>query len=303
MRRIGSVSNEQQAQTLRDYLFTRDIETQVDQADDGWNVWVLDEDRLETAREELEEFQANPRGEKYASASRQAQARRQARLDEELAARKHHINMRERWERPVHQRVPITILLIVASVGVTFATNFGDERDLKNNLIIQQVEYIDSTRYYVPAPILADVLSGELWRVITPIFLHFGWLHIAMNMYMLFLFGASIEEPKGPWRYLAFVLLIGATSNIAQFFVGGPMFGGMSGVDFGLFGYLWMKSKFAPEEGFFIPKYLVVQLFVFTLLCMSGIIPNIANTAHLVGLATGMIISLAPIMVRNIRGR
>jgi GlpG protein len=303
MRRIGTVANEQQAQTLRDYLFTRDVEVQVDEGGDGWNVWVLDEDQLDAARQELEQFQADPQAQKYAAASTQASARRQARLDEELKARKRQVNMRERWERPVYQRIPVTILLIVASIGVTVAARFGHDRDVKNDLIIQHVTFVGTDRYQVPPPRLDDVLKGEVWRLITPIFLHLGWLHIVMNMYILFLFGGSIEEAKGPRRFLAFVLIIAVVSNIAQFFMDGPMFGGMSGVDFGLFGYLWMKSKFAPEEGFYMPRYVVVQLLAWALLCMTGLIGQIANTAHIVGLASGMAIALTPVVFRHFTGR
>ena len=328
MRRIGSISSEQQAQTLRDYLFTQEIEAQVDQGADGWNVWVLDEDHLETARKELAEFQANPLAEKFVTATTQAQARRQARLDEDLKARKQQVNMRERWERPVYQRIPITILLIVASVAVTVATEFGRNRELTNHVYIQHVEFTrrNLVRYIEWDPRLTDVRSGEVWRLVTPIFLHLDWLHIVFNMYWLFLLGTMIEEAKGKWRFLSIVLVIAIASNVVQFwgpvyqladwsqlfdhpketFSFGPSFGGMSGVVYGLVGYLWMKSKFAPDEGFFIPKHLVVLFAVWTLLCLSGLLSGlvgpIANTAHLVGLFTGMILALTPVLYRSVKG-
>lgn len=303
MRRIGSISSEEQAQTFQDYLLTRDIDARVDQADDGWSVWVLNEDDLDQARHELEEFQTDPRAGKYASASQQAQARRQARLDEQLAAKKRHVNMREHWERPVYERIPITLLLILASVAVTIVTGFGEKREATNEVYIQHVVYVDSNHIISPDGHLTDVLSGEVWRLLTPIFLHMNWMHIAFNMYILFVFGGTIEDVKGPWRFLGMVLFIAVASNLAQFYVDGPLFGGMSGVDFGLFGYLWMKSKFLPEEGFYMPRYVVAQFLVWTLLCLFHVIGDIANGAHMVGLAAGMIIALIPLMVRSVTGR
>lgn len=318
MRRIGTVSNEQQAQSLRDYLFTRDIEVQVDEGDDGWNVWVLDEDQLDTARQELEEFQTDPQAQKYAAASAQANARRQARLDEELKARKRHVNMRERWERPIFLRIPVTFALIIASVGVTIATRFGSNHELTNQFYIEHVDYAAGL-YNTTLP---DVRSGQVWRLVTPIFLHMNWMHIIFNMYWLYLLGGMIESARGKWRFLSTVLIIAVASNLVQFwgpafrlaewsqlfdepekyFSYGPTFGGMSGVIYGLFGYLWMKSRFAPEEGFFVPKQTVVLFIVWAFLCLSGLVGPVANTAHFVGLFTGMAIALAPVLIRNFRG-
>ena len=61
MRQIGNLSSEQQARTFGDYLLTREIESQVDQAADGWIVWALDEDNLEKARQELRALEYSQR--------------------------------------------------------------------------------------------------------------------------------------------------------------------------------------------------------------------------------------------------
>jgi GlpG protein len=69
-------------------------------------------------------------------------------------------------------------------------------------------------------------------------FLHFSPLHLLFNMMWLKDLGGVIEVRRGRWRYLGLVLLIAGISNLAQGIVSGPFFGGMSGVVFGLFGYI-----------------------------------------------------------------
>jgi rhomboid protease GluP len=61
------------------------------------------------------------------------------------------------------------------------------------------------------------ILQGELWRLITPIFLHASIFHIGFNMYALFIFGPELERAYGHWRYLALYLLAGFAGNVLSF--------------------------------------------------------------------------------------
>jgi GlpG protein len=70
-----------------------------------------------------------------------------------------------------------------------------------------------------------------------------------------------------------------------------PNFGGMSGVVFGLFGYVWMKSVYEPGCGLFVGGRTILLMVFWLVLCMTPYLGlNIANTAHLVGLGVGMIL-------------
>ena len=62
----------------------------------------------------------------------------------------------------------------------------------------------------------------------------------------------------------------------------------MSGVVYGLLGYVWMKGKFDPSSGLFVHPQTVTMMLIWLVLCMTPVIPHIANTAHAVGLAVGV---------------
>ncbi len=161
---------------------------------------------------------------------------------------------------------------------------------------------------------LNDILRGEVWRLVTPIFLHFGLVHLLFNMTMLWQLGATVEARRGMWRYLAFVLACAVASNLAQYAVGGthwengplihssPLFGGMSGVLYGLFGYIWMKSRYEPALGLSLSPQLVVWMIVWLFVCITGVVGPVANFAHFAGLIVGVIIGVAPHLWRQVRG-
>jgi GlpG protein len=84
------------------------------------------------------------------------------------------------------------------------------------------------------------------------------------------------------------VILIAVASNCAQYLIGGSTnFGGMSGVLYGLFGFVWIRMVRQPQEGFWISQQSINIMLVWLLLCFTGLMGNIANWAHLFGLFSG----------------
>lgn len=138
--------------------------------------------------------------------------------------------------------------------------------------------------------------NGEYWRLVTPIFLHFGLFHIAFNGLWLWELGRRIEPLTGSLQMTASVLLMAIASNLGQYLWSGPsLFGGMSGVVYGLLGYIWIRHKIAPRPILAIPKGLLVFMLFWLFLGMSGFIDlfmtgGIANAAHAIGLVTGMLL-------------
>jgi GlpG protein len=154
---------------------------------------------------------------------------------------------------------------------------------------------------HMPPPFFFDVARGQVWRLLTPIFLHGNMLHLLFNAYMLFLFGSTMEQLRGSGRFLAFALAAALISNVAQYvFTASPGFGGMSGVNYALFGYIWMKSRYEPESGFYIDPTTVMILVVWFFLGVANVIGNIANVAHAGGLVVGLVVGYAPKFWRDL---
>lgn len=168
----------------------------------------------------------------------------------------------------------------------------------------QGIEPMLLKRHVAEAPLFEKISQGEYWRLLTPIFLHGGLLHILFNMAWLFLLGRQIEERIGKLRLLGFVILVGIIANIAQYFVSGYEFLGFSGVIVGMAGFIWSRQRVAPWEGYplplateifiavFVLAILVLSMVIFTLEFFS-VIQNtlyIGNTAHIVGGVCGILL-------------
>ena len=76
----------------------------------------------------------------------------------------------------------------------------------------------------------------------------------------------------------------------------------MSGVDFGLIGYVWMKGKTQPRYGLALPQEQVVMSMLWMLLCIGGAFGPIANAAHVGGFLAGMVIGARTAIWKKIVG-
>jgi uncharacterized protein (TIGR03435 family) len=100
--------------------------------------------------------------------------------------------------------------------------------------------------------------------------------------------GTIIEQHRGS-RFLGlFVLVTGAVSNLVQYADSGPMFGGMSGVVYGLFGYVWVHDQASPSSGLYLNQNTVAIMIVWLVLGFAGLLGNVANMEHGAGLLVGV---------------
>jgi GlpG protein len=136
---------------------------------------------------------------------------------------------------------------------------------------------------------LIDVMNGQVWRVITPIFLHMGFLHILFNMLWFKDLGNLVEYKFGTLFLTKFIFVSGIVSNLLQYYFKGPSFGGMSGVLYGLLGLIWIYEKLNNDFEFHFPKHDLIMMIGWFFLCLFGIFPNVANFAHAGGLVVGII--------------
>ena len=139
---------------------------------------------------------------------------------------------------------------------------------------------------------IKEIRQGEIWRLVTPVFLHFGFLHVIFNLLWLKDLGKVLENKSGPIFFGLFFILTAVLSNLAQYLTFGPKFGGMSGVVYGFLGQLWMNSTFNSKSEINLPKHDVNMMIIWFFLCMVGLIGNIANMAHGVGLSIGMLFGM-----------
>jgi rhomboid protease GlpG len=302
MRHIGDLPDEALARRLGDYLLAGGVKTAVEPEDGRWAVWVVDEDNVEQAREEFARFQDDPDDARYAAAKQAAADRRRDEQRQVKQYRRNAVDVRRQWARPLLARAPVTAALIAGCIALAaMTTSFRALPSLCDRIEplltkffivpMQGVPGETGKVQYLTREGLKAVRDGEVHRLVTPIFIHMDVLHLLFNMLWLQLLGGAIELRRGSWRLLGMVLAIAVSSNLAQYWWNGPAFGGMSGVDFGLFAYVWMKSRYEPDSGFFMPPQTVFLMIAWMLICYVGPM-HIANAAHTVGLAAGMLFGL-----------
>lgn len=193
---------------------------------------------------------------------------------------------------PTPLQVPLTSILIVLSVVMTFVTGMGSYFETFHWLTITDLVAKNGSIY---AADLYETLSAlQFWRLLTPAFLHFSLMHLLFNLLWIWVAGGLIEQKHGRGTLLSLFFLTAILPNIAQYFVSGPLFGGMSGVVYGLIGYVWLSDKlgFWPRLG--LPKALIGFMLFWLMLGYSGLLTwiglgSIANTAHLAGLLSGFL--------------
>lgn len=305
MRQIGTIADEQDASRFGAFLLTLGIDNSVEELGDQWAVWVENDDHLDRARAELEKFHASPVGAHYDEAIETAKVVQAEKERAEQRRRNNFIDVRTRMGQPRQWNAPLTLALIVISIVVGVLTHVwedrrgADEPGAVNALRIAPVT-IDGD--YIRWDDLNAVRHGEVWRLVTPIFLHFGLLHILFNLVMLFSLGTAIETRRGTLFFASLVLVTAIASNLAEYYWGHhPNFGGMSGVDYALFGYLWIKGRIDPSFGVSLPQQTVVIMLAWLVACMVGVIPHVANAAHVVGLVAGVAFACVPYLFRRVR--
>lgn len=163
-------------------------------------------------------------------------------------------------------------------------------------------------------PIFQELKKGQLYRLLTPVFLHGSVLHILFNLIWIFTLMKQVEQRLGIFKTLMLSSIIAAISNTVQYLVSGPFFLGASGVVIGLACFIFAREKKAPWEGYTLSKMLVffilayvillvalsIGVFVFNLSSTKDFTFGIANTAHVIGGLTGFILGYGNVFRRKV---
>lgn len=135
---------------------------------------------------------------------------------------------------------------------------------------------------------------GEPYRFITTAFLHSGFLHLALNMYALYIVGTMLEPLLGRWRFIALYLVSAVGGSVAVLLFAGPLSQtwltatvGASGAVFGLFAACFFVLRRFGRD---VRSVAVVLLINFVL---GFVVANISWQAHLGGMFTGAVLSAA----------
>lgn len=331
MRKIGSLPNQQQANRFCDYLLTTQISATAEQEQHGnetqFHIWVKDEDRLDEAVAALQKFRAAPDSREF-DAGDQAKKIREEQVRTARRHKKLHRKMPAGGASAyfANRTIRCTIGIIVISTLVSLTTNFQHGAAFDDNVlnkaaqarltpeevqpsdelsarIFRSLSFVNIYDYAFsqvehgePDP-LASIRRGEVWRVVTPMFLHGDPMHLVFNMMLFYFLGGALERLQGFGFMLALTLFCQVISALVQALMpeaigGSPIFIGASGAGFGLFGYLWIRPLVVPSFPLRMPMINIVFILGFMIMFMiPGFPMPIANGAHVGGLLSGILVA------------
>ena len=298
MRLIGHLPSEASATTFSDYLYVLGIANEVEAEKEGWAVWIHSEDELSKATDMLKEFLGDPGAPKFRKEAGRARELKQKTADKEQEIEDRVVDRAKVFRASMPYGVgPLTMILLGLCMVVQVLAVGGFEEGVLRELFMTAVER--NGQYFRAAPGLPEILEGQVWRLFTPILVHSGWVHLLFNMMCLLGLGSMIEGRESTGKLGLMVIVLAVGSNLGQYILSGPIFCGMSGVVYGLLGYIWMRGKFDPTSGLFLHPQTVGMMLFWFFLCLASVIPGIgegiiamvgmvANGCHAAGLAMGV---------------
>ncbi len=176
------------------------------------------------------------------------------------------------------KKYPVTFTLIGICAAVALLSDFGSNWQITSMLLISNH----------PTE-LVEIKNGEYWRILTPAIVHFNLYHLVFNLLWVGVLGSAIERNSGKLHLLLIFTVVAAASNYFQFSTSGPLFGGISGVVYAVFGYVWMQARYNRwVYGDVISPALVWAMMIWYVICIVFLYSFVANAAHTIGLLIGL---------------
>jgi len=198
-----------------------------------------------------------------------------------------------RWQ-PSPRHAPLVLGMIVLGVLTAWFTGLGSNQFTTSLMIVDPRVYDWGNMAARIDAISATLASGQVWRLFTPDFLHFSWTHIIFNSVMLWFLGSQVEWFDGRGRLAVLFVITSLFSNGLQYMISGPLFGGLSGVVYGILGYCWLSQRTLPRFQF--PPALVTFAVVWMVIGFTPLpellgLGSMANEAHLGGFVAGLVLA------------
>ncbi|MFQ3340112.1 MAG: GlpG protein [Gammaproteobacteria bacterium] len=194
----------------------------------------------------------------------------------------------------------IHLPIILVAIALALVSNFGSIISIIEPLTFLKIDTSRLGSGYISYASFNNTyfINNEWWRLITPMILHFSFAHLAFNCLWIYVLGSKIELYDGNFLFLILVLVSSMASNFFQFYFSDPsIFGGLSGVIYGMFGYCMVIELERDRERYGLPPAIYLFMIVWLVLGFLGILDlfgfgSVANFAHLGGLISGLIFGM-----------
>lgn len=186
------------------------------------------------------------------------------------------------------RRSPVTYFFFTLMLLVVLVTGMGSDLVMVSWFSFFPI-VVSTQAYLVPG---FDHLWQQPWRLFSPMLLHFGWLHLVFNGLWWLDLGKRIER-QSSLLLIALLVVTSLAANVAQAWQETSLFGGMSGVIYGLLGYVWVMDRYNVPR-YHLPQSILIFMLLWLLAGLSGLFlflgfGNMANMAHIGGLVAGVV--------------
>lgn len=263
---LGQINNPRACKAFTDYLSIQGIDYKVEADNNQLSVYVA-QGQFEQAHQLYQEFINNPNQEKYLQASWQ--------LNQPVSGQTQSLGLTNIWRA----NGPLTKFITLLCISIYCLSAFGYFEFIFTNLSF-------STQ------------ADQFYRLFTPAIMHLSAVHLAFNMSWWWYLGGKVEKHFSMAMLLTITVITAVLSNISQALLVNDNFAGLSGVNYGLAGFVWFYGRLAKSNTVNLANNIFGFLLVWMLLGFADILPiSMANWAHLFGLISGL--ALAKLVYTN----
>ena len=260
-------------QALSDHLVYMGIAVELVESSSSWSVFIVNSADADRAQVIVDDFISDPNQGKFLKASWLVDEH----FHEDARRVSHGPSIIELLSKNAGV---VTVLILLITVTVYLLNSLGLMSSIYPLMMFPSLESLSN--------------NVEVLRLITPIFLHFSSMHIIFNLLWWWQFGGMIEQKQSSRRLLIILFVTGLSSNVMQNWFSGPNFGGLSGVVYGLLGYLWVYGQLNKDSRVFVSSQIVGFMLIWLVLGYTDIFTTwlgaMANAAHTFGLFSGCLL-------------